>query len=59
MGKVVSSHSFPTVVSNGEILSVLSALRIHHICLAYSNVKSETVTREKNAILEILSMQFL
>jgi len=44
MGKVVLSHSFLAAISNGEILSVLSPLRIHYMYLAYSNVPEREIS---------------
>lgn len=53
MGKEVLSRSFAAVVSNGEILSVSSPLRIHYICLDYSNViEREIVSLEKGTPLQ-------
>lgn len=52
MGKEVLSHSFPAVVSNGEISSVSSPWRIHYICLDCSNViEREIVSLEKGTPL--------
>lgn len=61
MGKEVLSHSFAEVVSNGEILSVSSPLRIHYICLDYSNViEREIVSLEEGTPLwRRTPMQFL
>lgn len=48
MGKEALSHSFPAIVSNSEILSVSSSLRIHYIFLDFSNViEREIVSLEK------------